>query len=569
MLLVCLLIPVASPHLNDRPSLAIKVDQAGYRLGASKVAFLVGATVGRDHSYVLRREDGKKVIEGHWTAPVFDADSGDQVQTADFSTWNTPGTYYLDVPGVGRSWIFRIAADVYGRAYYLTARSFYGQRCGTAVDLGPEFPGYRHDICHQSGAYDPSSGREGSHVSSRGWHDAGDYGRYVVNSGIATATLLWAVELWGKGGMRSVRLDLPESGNGTPDLLNEARWNIDWMLTMQDADGGVWHKQTSAHFCGFIPPDLDTLPSLVIGSGSVPFKTSCATADFAAVTAIAARLFATYDADYAKQCLMAARKAWQWLEAHGDVVFHNPAGITTGEYGDLHCGDEQLWAAAELARTTREAMFETYFDKHYGEYLDGIAMDDPPSYSNMGAFALWSYALGAGPNEAAVREIERRSIAAANAIVERTKSHPYRTSMISANYVWGSNGVAANYGLQLLIANQFQSDPRYVEAAEGNVHYLLGRNPFSLSYVTQLGAHPVQHIHHRPSADPKLSQPWPGLLSGGPDAAREDPELQAHIPPGTPPARAFLDLQGSFASNEVAINWNAPLVFVLAGLLPQ
>jgi endoglucanase len=324
----------------------------------------------------------------------------------------------LDVHGVGRSWPFRIAVDVYQRAYYLTARSFYGQRCGTPVDLGPEFPNYRHDACHKVGAFDPSSGRDGSHVSSKGWHDAGDYGRYIVNSGVSTATLLWAIELWGKGSIRNISLHVPESGNRTPDLLNEVRWNLDWMLTMQDADGGVWHKQTSAHFCGFVSPDKDDLPSLVIGAGKTPFKTSCASGDFAAVMAIAARVFLPYDRDYADRCLAAAKKAWQWLATHEQILFRNPAGITTGEYADARCTDEQLWAAAELVRTTGELPFDAYFIKHYREFLDGISVDDPPNNSNMSAFALWTYALGGGRNEAAVQEIKSLSIAAAAAIVQ-------------------------------------------------------------------------------------------------------------------------------------------------------
>src|SRR5206468_5990679 len=144
-----------------------------------------------------RQSDGAGVLRGALGAAIVDADSGDRVRAADFSSLTAPGIYVLDVEGVGRSWPFTIGADVYRRAYYLAARSYYGQRCGTAVDLGPEFPGYKHAACHQTGAYHASSGKSGTHVSSRGWHDAGDYGRYVVNSGIATGTLLMAYELYG------------------------------------------------------------------------------------------------------------------------------------------------------------------------------------------------------------------------------------------------------------------------------------------------------------------------------------------------------------------------------------
>jgi len=150
------------------------------------------------------------------------------------------------------------------------------------MDLGPEFPGFKHAACHLIGAYHASSGKSGSHLSAKGWHDAGDYGRFMVDSGTSTGTLLWTWEFFGDR-LHQVRLNIPESGNGTPDILHEIRWNLDWMLSMQDDDGGVWHKQTSDHFCNFIPPEKDTLVSLVIGTGKEPYKSSCATGDLTAV----------------------------------------------------------------------------------------------------------------------------------------------------------------------------------------------------------------------------------------------------------------------------------------------
>ena len=561
-------VPLSEPVSTAAPTPDIKIDQVGYAADSPKFAFLVSARGAAPDIYSVRRKsDGKAVFEGHWGPEVFDPDSGDRVRTADFTSFNVPGAYYFEVPGIGRSWDFAIDSNIYSRPYYLTARGFYGQRCGSAVDLGPEFPGYRHGLCHTAGAFDSSSGRSGPHVSAKGWHDAGDYGRYMISSGISTATLLWAVELWGKGGMRKIKLGIPESGNGVPDLLSEARWNVDWMLNMQDSDGGVWHKQTSAHFCGFVSPDRDELPSLVIGAGQPPFKTSCATADLAAVAGIAARVFGPYDRAYADLCLAAARKAWQWVQSQPNVTFHNPPGITTGEYGDQDCSDEIFWAAAELARTTKEPAFESYFERHYAEFLSQITPDNPPDISHTGALGLWTYALGGGLNRAAIKAIVEHSLETANAIVLRTEAQAYRVSLVRKNYIWGSNGIAANYSMQLLIANKFRPDHRYVSAATENIHYLLGRNTFSLSFVTQLGSHAVEHIHHRPSIASNLAHPWPGLLSGGPNAGRQD-DVSARLAASTPPARSFVDDQGSYSTNEIAINWNAPLVFVLAGLLP-
>ena len=560
LLLVC-----TAALFADPPVTAIKVDQAGYLPTASKLAIVV-ARAPAGTFVVIRTSDGKSVYKGKLGSPSADADSGDQVQVADFTKVKKPGEYFLEVQGVGRSWGFSIAKDVYSRPWYLAMRSFYGQRCGIAVDLGPEFPGYKHAICHQHGAYHASSGKSGTKPPSGGWHDAGDYGRYVVNSGLSTATLLWTYELF-RPRVGNLHLRIPESGNGKPDILNEVRWNLDWMLSMQDADGGVWQKQTSEKFCDFIMPDKDTLTSYVIGTRAEPFKSSCATADFAAVMAIAARVYKQDDAAYAEKCLKAATLAWAWLDKHPNVLFRNPKGVSTGEYGDHDCSDERLWAASELVRTTREDAYNRYFVSNYAGFMKTLRSDGPPAWGNVGAVALWNYVLGAGSDLQAVETIRKQMISAADAIVTRTGANGYHVSLTSQEYIWGSNGVVANYGVQLLVANIVSPNSRYVETALDDLHYLLGRNTHSLSFVTQVGDHPVRHPHHRPSGADNMDEPWPGLLAGGPNHAKQDPAMRKL--PDLPPAKMYLDEEGSYASNEVAINWNAPLVFLLAGALPE
>lgn len=540
---------------------SIKVDQVGYLPGATKLAFVTGS--GEAATFVIHEaKTGAVEFRGTLPAATTDRDSLDSIRAADFSSLTKPGLYFVEVSGVGSSWSFRIAPDVYSRTYYLAMRSYYGQRCGTAVDLGSEFPGFKHAICHTAAAFHPSSGKEGTAPPSGGWHDAGDYGRYVVNSGITTGTLLWTWELFGAR-LRSISLALPDHKEGIPDILTEIRWNLDWMLTMQDTDGGVWHKQTSERFSAFIMPEQDKLTSFIIGTGSQPFKGTCATADLAAVAAIGARVYRPFDHQYADRLGIAAGKAWSWAAAHPDVIFRNPHGVSTGDYGDSNCHDELLWAAAELARTTRSATYEQYFLTHYQEYLKSIR---PPSWNFVAPMALWTYALGNGPNQSAVDEIRERTLAAANDVAQRTVSQGYHVSLLSADYNWGSNGDLADYGLELLIANQFQPKQQFLDAALDDLHYLLGRNTFSLSFVTQVGEHAVLHPHHRPSAADGIDLPWPGLLSGGPNRGRQDEAMKRLVPAGTPPARSYIDNQEAYSCNEIAINWNAPLVFLLAGL---
>ncbi|MGA2183035.1 MAG: glycoside hydrolase family 9 protein [Bryobacteraceae bacterium] len=559
--LVLLILAVSALAAN--PVGEIKVDQAGYLPRAPKLAMVVSGKAVTEF-LVHRTRDGSVVLRGQLTAAARDSDTQDSVQTADFTKLAEEGRYYLEVPGVGRSWDFTIAADAFLRAFYLALRSFYGQRCGTAVDLGPEFPGYSHPACHLQAEYHASSGKTGPAAATGGWHDAGDYGRYVVNSGITTGTLLWTWELFGPR-IAKVNLHIPESGNGVPDILNEVRWNLDWMLSMQDQDGGVWQKEMSEQFGGFVMPDKDPLLPYVVGTGKPPYKSSCATADLAAVMAIAGRVYTPYDAAFARKSMEAARRAWSWLDQNPNVLFRNPPGVRTGEYADADCGDERLWASAELWRSTKDRVYERYFATHYSEYRDTIRPIRPQDWEYVAPLAMWTWVLGGG-HDAAAGDIRDRTLKAADQIVTRSARNGYRISLVASDYIWGSNSLAANYGVQLLVANAMHPDARYVNAAMDNLHYLLGRNTFSLSWLTWVGENAFQHPHHRPSGADGIDAPWPGLLSGGPNRDRQDGVLKAL--PDLPPAKIYVDSQDSYASNEIAINWNAALVFLLASTLP-
>ena len=531
-----LLLPLAA--LAATATVEIKVDQAGYLPGAPKFAFVAAASAPSEFT-VRTAVDGKLAFRGKLSAPVSDPDSGDRVQTADFTGLTKPGKYYLDVSGAGRSWNFAIGDQAYSRAWYLAMRSYYGQRCGIAVDLGTEFPGFRHDACHLEGAWHPPRAKP-ARGSRRAVGTTPGNGRYVVNSGLSTGTLLWTWECSPRASKASSS-NIPETGNRLPDILNEIKWNLDWMLTMQDEDGGVWHKQTSERFCGFIMPEKDKLVSYVIGTGKEPFKNSCATGDLAAVMAIAARAYKPFDAAYSERCLRAARQAWTWLDQYPGVTFRNPPEVGTGAYGDRNCGDERLWAAAELWRTTGDALYERYFLDNYAGFRDQVRPSGPPAWPSVGAMALWTYALGGGRNAEAVAAIRQDSKSAADQIVGRTAANPYRISLTNHDYIWGSNSVVANYGMQLVIANALEKDPKYIDAALENLHYLLGRNTFSLSFVTQVGENPFQHPHHRPSGADKNAHAWPGLLSGGPNRSKQDPAMRKL--PDLPPAKMYLDDQ--------------------------
>ena len=540
------------------------LNQVGYLPSADKVATLRVPEGGTGTFNIFAEpssgHEQKPVLSGSLGAPMVDEASGDRVALADFSRITMPGTYRF-VTQVGTNQTiqgFSIGKDVYSYALRLSMRAFYGQRCGCAVDLGD---GYAHPACHAAGAYHATSGRSGPAVNHGGWHDAGDYGRYVVNSGLSTGTLLWAWEIYPHA-VRKLSLAIPESGGKIPDYLAEIRWNLEWMLSLQDDDGGVWHKQTSERFCAFVMPQQDKLTSYIIGTGESPYKSTCATADLAAVMAIAARCYGKYDSAFAARCLAAARRGWSWAVAHPDVTFANPSGIGTGGYGDRHCNDEILWASAELWRTTGDREYEQAFLAGIDALPPETAID-APGWGSLAPMAYWTYALAERKKQDALRErILKRTASAAQALIARMALSGYGNTLALTQYNWGSNSVAANQSLLLLMAHHFQASPQAFETALGNLHYLLGRNCFGVSWVTQVGANPFQHPHHRPSAADGIVAPWPGMLSGGPNARPGD--QVAHTLPKAPPMRMWIDDQRAYSMNEIAINWNAPLVFLLA-----
>ncbi len=535
----------------------ILMNQLGYLPDAAKVATIRAVATTETSFRVRSAQKGRVVFEGVLTPPKLDGLSGDTVRQAVFSTLKTPGDYHIEA-GTLHSDRFSIRKDIYADALRTTVRGYTGQRCGCVVDLGN---GYQHALCHSAGAYDPTSGRSGSLPNAGGWHDAGDYGRYIVNSGITCGTLLWAWEMYPTA-LRRLNLGFPKTHPGLPDFLEEVLWNLNWMLQLQDADGGVFHKQTSQHFCAFILPQDDRLVSEVVGTGSSPYKSTCATGDFAAVMAIAARCYGEFDSAIASRFRIAAEKAWTWAIAHPAVPFDNPSGITTGSYADPHCTDEIAWASAELWRTTGEAQYEKAFLASLPATREDLRIS-VPSWSNVGSLALWTYTMAVREGNAGVRAaVCGATQAAAETLVSNSGANGFGNTMTAADYRWGSNGEAGNQSLLLLVAHRFHPDPALAAAALNNLHYLLGRNCFGVSWVTQLGTRPFMHPHHRPSVADGIAAPWPGLLSGGPNSRPADAVASTLHP--MPPMRMWIDNDQAYSMNEIAINWNAPLVFLLA-----
>ncbi len=540
---------------------SIKVDMAGYRATDNKYVII---TTPCTSFYVRNVSDKSTVFSGSATGPIYDLTAGDNCYTADFSSLTIQGYYYIDVPGVGQSYEFNVNDTIFYGAFIKTMESYYLQRCGITVS-DPD-GGWGYPACHLSDAdFHQSTGQSGTISATGGWHDAGDFGKYVVNGAFSAGELLLMYERYASK-LSLYKLPLiPESGNSTPDVLNEIRWELGWLLKMQNPnDGGVYFKETSLQFAPFEMPNQDNSQLYIYQ------ESSCATGDFAAVMAMAARIYAPYDAAFSQQCLAAAESAWQYLTNNPSIVppggFTNPPDTGTGGYGDTNDSDERLWAAAELFSTTGGAVYNNYVMSNYTNF--SISEPGWPNVQMMGMLS-YIFTTQTAKDTATVNAIKTNLKNFADSVVYYINSSGYKYPLVVGGFYWGSNAVSGNRALVLACEADVSGNTGYMSAAIEVAHYLLGRNPMDISYVTGIGENCVMHPHHRASASDGITAPYPGLIVGGPNSGGGDPTLQTIINEGTKPAKCYIDSQDSWASNEVAINYEAPLVFVLAAAAPD
>lgn len=543
-------------------SAAIRVDQLGYLPGARKLA-LVESGDARAFE-VVRDSDGQVVLRGDLSAPAYWAQAAREAEVADLSALSEPGNYRVQVDGLPPSDPFPVDPNAYAGLADAALKAYYYNRAGVA--LAPEHAGqYARAAGHPDTdvkihASAASASRPAGTVVSapKGWYDAGDYNKYVVNSGITTWTLLAAYEHYPEF-FRSRDLGIPESGNAVPDILDEVWWNLEWMLAMQDPDdGGVYHKLTNLRFDGSVMPDAAGEQRYMVGKGTA------AALDFAAVMAVASRVYAPFEADFPGQAArmrQAAERAWGWAQAHPAQVYRQPKDVHTGGYGDGQLEDEFAWAAAELYLLTGQEAYLEAFTAH-ADAVPGV-----PSWSDVGALGWISLAQQRERLPEAVREQVVQGIGAlASRLAGQWRDSAGRLAMQSEDFVWGSNAVAMNQAMMLLQGHRLSGQRDLLDAAQSQLDYVLGRNPLGVSFVTGQGLRWPMHIHHRPSQADGIDEPVPGWLSGGPNPGRQDAGDCPVRYDSAVPALAWLDHDCSYASNEVAINWNAPLVYVAAAL---
>lgn len=531
------------------PSDVICIDQCGYMPRHPKMAFVQIPA----QRFEVIDSRGHSVYRGQVSQPAYWPEAGDTVRTIDFGYVDAVGDYTIIVDDTIASYPVHINHNVYTDVAADALHAFYYNRCsvGISQQFGGKWarPAGHPDtlvMVHASAA--TRQRPEGTVISSPGgWYDAGDYNKYIVNSGISTYTMLLSSSILEHIQSR-LHVAIPESGNSLSDILNETLVNLRWMLTMQDPnDGGVYHKLTTLAFENFAMPADCHNQRYVVAKGTA------AALDFAATMAAASRIVRNADnslSSLADSCRDAALRAYAWAEKNPNTIFRNPEGVVTGEYGDFYLRDEWFWASTEMWLMTDE---KKYADNVYRFVVPPTI----PSWGNVGALAY--YSMATAKRQLGTIDWRKSVTGLADSIAAVEAQSPVALSM--TNYDWGSNSTVANHGMLNIIAYKLTDNVKYFDSALNNMHYLLGRNALGRSFVTGHGVNPPMHIHHRISAADGIEDPVPGFLCGGPNLDVLT-DCNSNVFRSQYPAKSYADASCSYSTNEIAINWNAPLVFL-------
>ncbi|TDE14561.1 glycoside hydrolase family 9 protein [Dyadobacter psychrotolerans] len=570
LIISCSSIVIFCQSFAQNVSTEIRLNQIGFYPQSEKIAVVLSENAG---DFLIKdAKSGKTAFKGKLSDLRTNQHSGKRSRVADFSALKENGKYVLEVVSLGKSSPFDIKENIHKHIAVAALKGFYYQRAST--DLPEKFAGkwarakgHADDkvLVHASAM---SPGRPENFVisSPKGWYDAGDYNKYIVNSGITMGTLLSIYEDHPEY-FQTFNTNIPESNNAVPDLLDEVIWNLRWMFTMQDpGDGGVYHKLTNPKFDGMIMPEDCKNPRYVVQKNTV------STLDFVAVMAQSARILKGFDAQLpglADSCITAAVKGWEWALKNPDIFYNQneinqkfDPDIVTGAYGDKSAADEKIWAAAEMYALTGKA-----------DYLKDINLetDKPlalPAWSQvktLGYYTLLRNAETLKMESHLIAALKKSVLNFSEELLKDLEKQPYHTVMgkTARDYSWGSSSVAANQGIALIYAYKLTRQPKYLNAAIGNLDYLLGRNATGYSFLTGFGTKRIMHPHHRLSIADRISDPVPGLLSGGPNPGQQD---KCTTYTSKFADESFTDNDCSYASNEMAINWNAPMVYLAAAL---
>ena len=577
----------------------ILTNQIGYFADFEKKATLLES--GNSPVYFsLMDENGEEVYRSQSVCLGLDEASGDRVHILDFSKYDKPGTYYLTADNGASSRPFKIGvSSEYSSLLYDSLNYFYQNRSG--IDIKSEYisSGDAAGLARSGGHMSDTatvinewgySGNSATVDGTGGWYDAGDHGKYVVNGGISVWLLQNMYELALGTGTETVFSDgtmlLPENANSYPDLLDEARWEMEWMLKMQiengDYDGMVYHKLHDEKWTGLaLAPADDPQPRIVYP------PTTAATLNLAASAAQSARLWKDLNAEFSDKCLDAAVKAYDAAKKHPDMYASMENAPGGGPYGDDDAEDEFYWAACELYITTGEEDYLSDMKKSgfYCQVLNGLKGGE--SVDTYGSFD-WGHTATLGTLSLLITENKLPTSDYDNAVSSlkatasdfvKTESEqgygvPYKAGTLSykdsdQGYLWGSNSFVTDNAIVMAYAYIKTGDDAYINGTISAMDYILGRNANDYSYVTGYGTHFAKYPHHRYWAN-LIDDSFPlapsGVLVGGPNSGMEDPWVKGMgwKKGEIPPAKCYLDHIEAYSANECAINWNASLAWISA-----
>ncbi len=530
----------------------IRWNHLGYAPKGTKRIVVANPT---DSVIELLNASGKSVWKGTLKRVGKWDPSEEEVAQADFTGFQTPGVYSL-VVGKTKTSPFPIENNTYAATFRDGLRAYYYWRAST--DLAETHAGIWQ---RTSGHPDTNlvlveAGREGRWSAPGGWYDAGDYGKYTLNGAVSVAILLGAYDLYPELFLDKA-LNIPESGNGIPDLVDECIWELDWLTRMQDDDGGVFFKVASKSWDGMVVPAKARNPRFVIG------KSTTSTLTFAAVAAQASRLLTKIDATRSKDLATRAEKAWAWAKQNPSVRHPHETG-GSGAYEDSNFSDEFLWAATELWLSTGKADYRLAAKSGFAS----VAIGQTTNWQNVQNFAYYDMALH-GEKDSLASFAKSKIDSMANEIKKQIEASAYRMPM--QGFPWGSNDGAMGKAGLLAWAEHFKPGVGATGVQE-TVDYILGKNATGYSFVTGTGEQSARHPHHRTMSGDGIDDPIPGFMVGGPNSQREDDIKKASWGveyAHTEPAKCWMDTDKSYASNEVAVNWNAAYIFGLAALQHQ
>lgn len=532
----------------------IIIDQFGYLPGSQKIAVIKDPQIGFDNSdsytpgdvlHVINRSTGDTVFTGApvpWNNGSTDASSGDKAWQFDFSDLGNTGTYYILDQGTGqRSFDFIISHNVYNEVLKQAMRTFFYQRVGYPKDAQYAGDGWADGASHTGNLQDPEcrafldkNNPDTEKDLSGGWYDAGDYNKYTNWTANYIVEMMKAYlekpDAWGDD------YNIPESGNGIPDILDEATWGIDHLLKMQQPDGSVLSIVGESHAS---PPSAATGPSYY-----GPANTS-ATMNTAAALAISSRVYRQIGMDeYADTLITRAIKAWNWGDVNPSVLFdnnsseYNSVGLGAGRQEVDNYGREmiKLEAACYLFEQTGDVLYRDYFDNHYSNcHLMTWNFAYPYETENQEALL---YYLTLDDGTSSVQDDIRTTYR--NAMVNGSENFPAHTEnddpylAFLGSYVWGSNAVKSGQGNMFYNMISYGIYPAYDQiseyAAQSYVNYIHGVNPLNFVYLSNMYAfgaeNGVNEFYHSwftngsslwDRVGVSTYGPPPGYLTGGPN----------------------------------------------------